>query len=242
MPGAREIGLVGTALALTGGVACAVCYLMSKTQKPKKTVNEELNEDGSRKEHVHKATKTETALKTPIISEPRTAGTQVLVLGLDGAGKTSLLHCFATGSLEQDVSPTQGFNAVSINKEELQIEFLEIGGTEKLRDYWRMYLGKARVLVFVVDSSDPERFPLAKRLLHQLLSADPCLPLVLLANKQDVLGARGITDLYEALDLGNVGDGHRLRVIGTRVKKGKSEANTGVQDARDLIIEIMSDV
>ncbi|KAL1261604.1 hypothetical protein QQF64_006869, partial [Cirrhinus molitorella] len=170
---------------------------------------------------------------------PRTAGTQVLVLGLDGAGKTSLLHCFATGSLEQDVSPTQGFNAVSINKEELQIEFLEIGGMEKLRDYWRMYLCKARVLVFVVDSSDPERFPLAKRLLHQLLSADPCLPLVLLANKQDVSGARGITDLYEALDLGNVGDGHRLSVIGTQVKKGKSEANAGVQDARDLIIEMM---
>lgn len=59
-----------------------------------------------------------------------------------------------------------------------------VGGTEKLRDYWRMYLGKARVMVFVVDSADPERFPLAKRLLHQLLSADPCLPLVLLANKQ----------------------------------------------------------
>ncbi len=69
MPGAREIGLVGTALVLTGGVACAVCYLMTKTQKHKKTVNEELNEDGSRKEHVRKATKTETALKTPIISE-----------------------------------------------------------------------------------------------------------------------------------------------------------------------------
>ncbi len=59
------------------------------------------------------------------VVQPRKAGTQVLVLGLDGAGKTSLMHCFATGSLEQDVSPTQGFNAVSINKEELQIEFLE---------------------------------------------------------------------------------------------------------------------
>lgn len=58
---------------------------------------------------------------------------------------------------------------------------------------------------------------------------------------QDVPGAQGITDLYEALDLGNVGDGHRLSVIGTQVKKGKSEANAGVQDARDLIIEMMSD-
>lgn len=50
---------------------------------------------------------------------------QVLVLGLDGAGKTSLLHCLATGGLDQDTQPTQGFNAVSINREDLHIEFLE---------------------------------------------------------------------------------------------------------------------
>ncbi len=49
----------------------------------------------------------------------------MLVLGLDGAGKTSLLHCLATGGLEQDMQPTQGFNAVSINREDLHIEFLE---------------------------------------------------------------------------------------------------------------------
>ncbi len=74
------------------------------------------------------------------VVQPKTAGTQVLVLGLDGAGKTSLMHCFATGSLEQDVSPTQGFNAVSINKEELQIEFLEskyISFTHAYCDYCR---------------------------------------------------------------------------------------------------------
>lgn len=238
MPGKREIALMGAAVALTGGVACAVCYLM-RSHKPEKRAKDEQNKDKREEERVHKTTKTSTTQKQPIISEPRTAGTQVLVLGLDGAGKTSLLHCFATGSLEQDVSPTQGFNAVSINKEELQIEFLEIGGTEKLRDYWQRYLCKARLLVFVVDSADTERFSVAKHHLHQLLSADPCLPLVLLANKQDLPAAHGITDLYEALDLGNVGDGHRLSVIGTQVKKGRSETNAGVQDAHDLIVEMM---
>lgn len=52
-------------------------------------------------------------------------GTQVLVLGLDGAGKTSLLSCWATGSPEADVKPTQGFNAVSINRDDLHVDFLE---------------------------------------------------------------------------------------------------------------------
>lgn len=64
MPGAREIGMMGAALALTGGVACAFCYLMHQTQQPKRKVK-----DDSNKEHVHKATKTETELKTPITSE-----------------------------------------------------------------------------------------------------------------------------------------------------------------------------
>ncbi|TRY93988.1 hypothetical protein DNTS_021135 [Danionella cerebrum] len=225
MPGAREIILFG----ITGGVACVICYLMH--QKLQKT---------EKKEDQKETNKAQTALKPPIIKEPKPSGTQVLVLGLDGAGKSSLLHCFATGSLEQDVSPTQGFNAVSINREALQIEFLEIGGGEKLRDYWGMYLCKARVLVFVMDSSDPERFPLAKQYLQKLLDAEPSLPLVLLANKQDLPGAFGITELYEALDLGNVGDGHRLSVMGTQVKRGKSERNTGVQDARELILEMMT--
>lgn len=59
-------------------------------------------------------------------SQPvQSAGSQVLVLGLNGAGKTSLLNCLATGSLEDDMQPTQGFHAVSINREDLHIEFLE---------------------------------------------------------------------------------------------------------------------
>lgn len=52
-------------------------------------------------------------------------GTQVLVLGLGGSGKTSLLQSLSTGRLEQDIQPTQGFNAVSINKDDCYIEFLE---------------------------------------------------------------------------------------------------------------------
>lgn len=59
-----------------------------------------------------------------------------------------------------------------------------VGGEEKFRDYWPMYLKKARVLVFVLDSSNSTRFPLAKTSLHRLLAAELYLPLVLLANKQ----------------------------------------------------------
>lgn len=59
-----------------------------------------------------------------------------------------------------------------------------VGGEEKLREFWPKYMKKARLLVFVLDAADSARFPLAKTSLHQLLAFDPCLPLVLLANKQ----------------------------------------------------------
>lgn len=59
-------------------------------------------------------------------SQPvESGGTQILVLGLDGSGKTSLLRALSTGSTEQDVQPTQGFNGVSVSRDDLHVEFLE---------------------------------------------------------------------------------------------------------------------
>ncbi|KAG7461994.1 hypothetical protein MATL_G00197190 [Megalops atlanticus] len=241
MPGLREAGLVGAAVALTGAVAYVTWNCVSSRKK---------------QESVKKETEKETDKEVPIVSEQsqtvaeehgrndvqmaKPGNKQVLVLGLDGAGKTSLLHCLTTGTLDQDVSPTKGFNAVSINKEDLKIEFLEIGGTENLRAYWKMYLSKAEVLVYVVDSSDNARFSLAKKHLHELIAEVPHLSLVLLANKQDVEGACNITDLHEALSLGEVGDQRKLFLIGTHVKKGDTEVPASVQDARDLIVQMVS--
>lgn len=61
---------------------------------------------------------------------------------------------------------------------------MSVGGKEELRPYWQKYMSKALLLVFVVDSSNPQLFPVAKRHLHELLVSDPCLPLMVLANKQ----------------------------------------------------------
>ncbi|XP_036238230.1 ADP-ribosylation factor-like protein 9 isoform X2 [Molothrus ater] len=111
-------------------------------------------------------------------------GKQILVLGLDGAGKTSILHSLATNHVKRSMAPTEGFNAICINTEESQMEFLEIGGSESLRSYWNMYLPKVLLLVYVVDSADHARLPVAKQLLHQLIQNNSTLPVVVLANKQ----------------------------------------------------------
>ncbi|XP_071398155.1 ADP-ribosylation factor-like protein 9 isoform X2 [Centroberyx affinis] len=248
MAGWREAGLLGASVALAGGLAYVIWTYASpssgekkkesktKPERDFKSGNEEEEEETGAGETVVVA-----AAATVAASRPVEKGKQVLVLGLDGAGKTSLLHCFSTGGLEQEVQPTQGFNAVSVNREDLHIEFLEIGGKAELRPYWQRYMSKALVLVFVVDSSRADLFPLAKTHLHELLTSDPRLPLVVLANKQDLPGACSITDLHDALTLSEAGDQRKLFLIGTHVRKGDAELSSGVQDARDLIIQMVSD-
>ncbi|KAK0140597.1 ADP-ribosylation factor-like protein 9 [Merluccius polli] len=237
MSGLREVGFVGASIALTGALGYVIWTYMSSGERGPGV---ETRADPE----VQKA-----AAAVEYVSIPHTqskpsqkAGNQVLVLGLDGSGKTSLLHCFSTGGLEQDVVPTEGFNAVSINREDLQIEFLEIGGKEHLRPYWQKYLGRAAVLVFVVDSSRADLFPTAKAHLQELVAQDPLLPLVVLANKQDLAGACGITDLHDALGLSQVGDHRKMFLIGTYVHRGEAELNSGAQDARDLIIQMVCDI
>lgn len=253
MFGVREAGVLGASVALAAGVAYLIWNYASSSGEKKLEVppsqdgtsaredGEERRETAEEESVVVAAAPVEAAAaqKASESGPVQSAGTQVLVLGLDGAGKTSLLNCLATGSLEDDMQPTQGFHAVSINRDDLHIEFLEIGGKEELRPYWQKYMSKALLLVFVVDSSNPQLFPVAKRHLHELLVSDPCLPLMVLANKQDLPGACSITDLHDGLSLSEVGD-RKLFLIGTYMRKGEAELSSGVQDARDLITQMVS--
>lgn len=250
----RNAAVLGTTVAVAGGVGYFVWSHFSKVEetateaekapeKPIKSVTETGQGDGDEREEtvaVSAPSVATTAASAQTTEKPEEAasprGTQVLVLGLDGAGKSSLLHAFTSSWSEGEPQSTQGLNAVSINRGDLSIEFLEIGGGENLRQYWQKYMPKALMLVFVVDATNAQLFPLAKTHLHELLSTDPHLPLMVLANKQDSAGACTITDLHEALSLSEVGN-RKLFVIGTYITKDVEEPSSGVEDALEIIIE-----
>lgn len=252
MPSLRTAGLVGASAAVAGGIAFVIWKYASVSgeKEPDAEKKGESCREGRGVTDEPKIEEEEAAVvsaaepqKVPEEKTTRTgesSGSQVLVLGLDGAGKSSLLHHFSFSNTEQEVKPTQGLHAISINKEDLNIEFLEIGGNEELRLYWQKYISKALLLVFVVDSSDPQRFPLAKTHLHELLTSDPDLPLMVLANKQDLPGACSITDLHDALSLSDIGD-RKLFIIGTHVNRSRVELSPGVEDAREMIIQMVCD-
>ena len=63
---------------------------------------------------------------------------RILLLGLDNAGKTTLLKQLASEDISH-ITPTQGFNIKSVQSEGFKLNVWDIGGQRKIRPYWRNY-------------------------------------------------------------------------------------------------------
>lgn len=73
---------------------------------------------------------------------------RILLLGLDNAGKTSILKVLASeGEEVENVQPTLGFNVKSVQSKAFKLNVWDIGGQTKLRPYWRNYFEETDVLV-----------------------------------------------------------------------------------------------
>uniref|UniRef100_A0A1A8C4S8 ADP-ribosylation factor-like 10 n=1 Tax=Nothobranchius kadleci TaxID=1051664 RepID=A0A1A8C4S8_NOTKA len=169
---------------------------------------------------------------------------QVLVLGLDGAGKSSMLQGLNPGEAVTKRSrcrPTRGFNFMSLEAPACQLDFLEIGGGEDLRRYWLDYLRRTHILVYVVDSSDRCRLPLAKAELHRLLSVEPQLPVVVLGNKQDKANAVSVSELHDALSLDAVADDRKLFLLAAQLdsEEAKRRSCQGLDTVHDLLLQLV---
>merc|ERR1719298_75234 len=96
---------------------------------------------------------------------------RILVLGLDNAGKTTILKKLS----EEDIStimPTQGFNIKSLVHEGFKLNVWDIGGQKSIRQYWSNYFESTDALVYVVDSSDTRRLEESSQELKELLAED----------------------------------------------------------------------
>ncbi|XP_077122020.1 ADP-ribosylation factor-like protein 10 [Ranitomeya variabilis] len=162
---------------------------------------------------------------------------QILVLGLDGAGKSSIIHAISTNTTRSSSPPTHGFNTAQIVSQGLRIELLEVGGSQNLRTYWNQYLKKTHFLVFVVDSTDDIRLQLARHELHRLLEEAPQLPLMVLANKQDCRSALGISDISSELSLHRIEGLREVTLLGTSAVYDGYGNSTSIQTVRSMLEE-----
>ncbi|XP_054654550.1 ADP-ribosylation factor-like protein 11 isoform X2 [Dunckerocampus dactyliophorus] len=130
---------------------------------------------------------------------------QVILMGLDSAGKTTLLARLLTGQVV-DTSPTIGFNVGSFHLDKrTSLTVWDIGGQKSMMPNWRYYLDDCKALVFMVDSSDPGRMPEAQKALKKVLSDERLrgVPLMVLANKADQPGAVSVQEISKQLGMSN---------------------------------------
>lgn len=71
---------------------------------------------------------------------------RILLLGLDNAGKTTLLKQLASEDISH-ITPTQGFNIKSVQSQGFKLNVWDIGGQRKIRPYWRSYFENTDILV-----------------------------------------------------------------------------------------------
>ncbi|NXU10146.1 ARL14 protein, partial [Pardalotus punctatus] len=115
----------------------------------------------------------------------------ILMLGLDSAGKSTLLYKFRY----KDVfltTPTIGFNVDMIEAgKDFTLTFWDVGGQKKMREFWSNFLDDTDGLLYVVDSSDKHRLEESRREFELILKNESIknVPVVVLANKQDLPGA-----------------------------------------------------
>ena len=127
---------------------------------------------------------------------------RILMVGLDNAGKTTILYQLKFGKVISSV-PTIGFNVETVSYKNISFTVWDIGGQDKIRNLWRVYFQGSGGIIFVIDSSDRERMSEVKTELWRLLQEDELenVHLLIFANKQDVENAMSTTEIREQLGL-----------------------------------------
>jgi GTP-binding protein SAR1 len=127
----------------------------------------------------------------------------VVFLGLDNAGKTTLLHVLGGAQKVMQHAPTQKPTVEEyLVTPRLRFTLHDLGGHELAQRLWQQYATRADALVFLVDAADPGRLPEAAAALAALLDAlddDMDVPLAILGNKIDAPGALAEEALAQAL-------------------------------------------
>eukprot|EP00127_Corallochytrium_limacisporum_P002718 Clim_evm27s136 gene=Clim_evmTU27s136 len=146
---------------------------------------------------------------------------RILMVGLDAAGKTTILYKLKLGEVVTTV-PTIGFNVESVEYKNISFTVWDVGGQDKIRPLWRHYYENTSGLIFVVDSNDRDRIGEAKSELFAMLEEQELKDAVILvyANKQDLPNALPVDEVVEQMGLRDL-RGKTWHVQGSAANSGE---------------------
>ena len=71
---------------------------------------------------------------------------ELTMVGLQNAGKSTLVSVFATGAFSEDMIPTVGFNMRKVTKCNLSIKLRDLCGEPRFRTMWVEYCRCAKAI------------------------------------------------------------------------------------------------
>ncbi|XP_039372925.1 putative ADP-ribosylation factor-like protein 5C isoform X2 [Lepidochelys kempii] len=129
---------------------------------------------------------------------------KVIIVGLDNAGKTTILYQFLMNEVVH-TSPTIGSNVEEIILRKTHFLMWDIGGQETLRSTWNTYYSNTEFVILVIDSTDRERLTVTKEELYKMLAHENAAVLIF-ANKQDVKNSMTTSEISKFLTLSSIKD------------------------------------
>lgn len=135
----------------------------------------------------------------------------ILVVGLDNSGKTSMLNQMKSSKQTPTsnlTAPTVGYNVEKFSKHQIRFTAYDMSGQYNYRDLWMEFSKEADGIIFVIDSSDQMRFAVAKNELDCLLEhfKERKVPILFLANKNDMDSSVSPTTIGQQMQLAGLGD------------------------------------
>ena len=147
------------------------------------------------------------------MSDKATTGktAKLMLFGLEGAGKTTVLYDLKEGrqpGSRRLTNPTTGFNVEPIIYKDITFTVWDMAGREQYRHIWFHYTHDTYAIVFVIDANDRGKILMAKDALKKLLEYEELKSalLLVLANKQDLLHPLNEKELVEQMELNCITD------------------------------------
>ena len=142
----------------------------------------------------------------------------IAIIGLPSAGKTTLVRAMSNEDTEQ-VVPTIGVLHTSIKVGGLTFNISDIAGNKNAQVLWEDYCKGSNVIIYVIDSADQEAVTASEQQLDSLINDDNLngIPILVIANKQDLPGALSGEDIISKLKLQDISD-RKIRVFCTSAK------------------------
>ena len=159
---------------------------------------------------------------------------RILMIGLDAAGKTTILYQLKTGETVKTI-PTIGFNVETLVYKGLNFTVWDVGGQDKTRVLWKHYYQNIDGLIFVVDSNDRDRIEDASKELKKMLSEEELkdCPVLVMANKQDINGALTAAEVTEKMGM------HQFKGRLWLVQDTSATTGQGLKDGLDWMAYVL---